>query len=323
MQPTIICTAPVPGMVCLNGRFAGEASAERPLFAPVSPSGPLYIEYRPLEGEGVGLARRLVLSGGAPLAGALEDAAGLWCVAWPGGALEVELGLSARAAEHFTLEGRPCALLRGDKTSLALGGLELHLPRGAGLPRLERGDGVALLRGEVAGGGQYLAALSPDLSAPLGLLTARVIEPMDGGLFSAFVDLGDSVGHGRLEQWLADGRGLSRVSSQSAWSRGGPRWPQTGEATAIAAVEAMLAGLPDEAEGYLSPALATRRPLAAVGQACDLCVPMKYALPDARPCVGLLEAVNDHLAAVRPLYYRVEPSGGGQGPWQVSALSLE
>ena len=51
MQPTIICTAPTEGMICLNGRFAGEVSKERPLFAPVSPFGALYIEYRPLTAE--------------------------------------------------------------------------------------------------------------------------------------------------------------------------------------------------------------------------------------------------------------------------------
>ena len=41
----------------------------------------------------------------------------------------------------------------------------------------------------------------------------------------------------------------------------------------IAAVEAMLAGLPGEAEGYLSPALAQGRPLDAITEVCALCGP--------------------------------------------------
>ena len=90
MQPTIICTAPVPGMIFLNGRFAGEAAGERPLFAPVAPSGAVYLEYRPLSGGGGGMARRMVFAGGAPLAESLEEAEGLACISWPGGALEVE-----------------------------------------------------------------------------------------------------------------------------------------------------------------------------------------------------------------------------------------
>lgn len=91
----------------------------------------------------------------------------------------------------------------------------------------------------------------------------------------------------------------------------------------IAAVEAALAGLPAEAEGYLSPALAVEQPLSAIKETCDLCVAMKYGVPDARPCVGLLRAENAHLATVRPLYYRAEPAGGRQGPWQITAVSLE
>ena len=323
MQPTIICTAPTVGMIYLNGRFAGEASRERPLSAPVAPSGALYLEYRPLEGGDGGLARRVVFSGGAPLAEGLEDAVGLSCVAWPGGALEVELTAPRREVERFLLEGLPCAMNRGESTELTLNGAPIPLPRGAGIPRLLRLNGAAALLGDVEGGGQYLAALAPDLSAQTGWVTADAIEPADGGLFNAFSDLGDRVGHGRLEQWLVDGNGLSCVSSESAWSRGGPRWPTDAEGAMIAAVEAALAGLPDEAVGYLSPALSEAKPLAAVGEISDLCVPMKYGLPDARPCVGLLRAVNDHLAAVRPLYYRAEHAGGCQGPWQITAVSLE
>ena len=35
MQPTIIIHVPGAGMIYLNGRFAGEATPQRPLFAPV------------------------------------------------------------------------------------------------------------------------------------------------------------------------------------------------------------------------------------------------------------------------------------------------
>lgn len=74
---------------------------------------------------------------------------------------------------------------------------------------------------------------------------------------------------------------------------------------------------------HLSPALAAAAPLSAIEAGCDLCVPMKYGVPETRVCVGLLRAENAHLATVRPLYYRAEPSGGRQGPWQITALSLK
>ena len=323
MQPTIICTAPVPGMIFLNGRFAGEAAGERPLFAPVAPSGALYLEYRPLSGGGGGMARRMVFAGGAPLAESLEEAEGLACISWPGGALEVEFTAPKASVERFLLDGLPCSLRRGEAATLTLNGVDVDLPRGAALPELLRLPGAAALMGAIEGGGQYLAALTPDLSAQTGLLIADGIEPSDGGLFNAVVSLGDTVGHGRLEQWLTDGSGLTLVSSENTWAQGAPHWPDTAEATMIAAVEAALAGLPAEAEGYLSPALAAGKPLSAIGEACQLCVPMRYGPPDARPCVGLLKAVNAHLATVRPLYYRAAPSGGRQGPWQIEGLWME
>lgn len=322
MQPTIICSVPAAGMIYLNGRFAGEAAPQRPLFAPVCPVGALYVEYRPLEGDGEALARRLVLSGGIPLAESLADVDGLTCVAWPGGALELELSPVRRTVERFLLEGLPCAITRGPSTELTLNGVPVALPEGAGLPTLMRLDGAAALLGGTEGGGQYLAALAPDLSAQTGLMTADSIEPTDGGLFSAFADLGDSVGHGRLEQWLADGDGLRCVSAESAWSAGGPRWPETAEGAMIAAVEAALAGMDAEADGYLTPTLAEKRPLANVAEACDLCVPMKYPAPDPRPCVGLVKRINDHLATVRPLHYRAEATGGMQGRWLIGELGM-
>ena len=323
MQPTIICLVPAAGMIYLNGRFAGESAPQRPLFAPVCPSGALYVEYRPLEGDFDGLARRLVLSGGAPLAQSLADAGGLHCVAWPGGALELALAPDRHTVEHFLLEGLPCALTRGQETALSLNGVPVSLPEGAGLPTLLRLDGAAALLGDTVGGGRYLAALSADLSRQTGLLTADAIEPTDRGLFSAFAALGDTVGHARLEQWLVDGDGLDCVSCESAWAGGGPRWPDTAEGAMIAAVEAALAGLPGEAEGYLSPALAEKRPLANVAEACDLCVPMKYPAPDPRPCVGLVKQLNPHLATVRPLYYRAEPTGSPQGRWMIGEINSD
>lgn len=309
-------------MVCVNGRFAGEAGPGQPLALPVAPGGALYLEYKPLTGAGMALARRLVLSGGTPLAESLAEASGLSCVVWPGGALEIEFSPVVSAVASFLLEGLPAEIVRGEATELRLPGLRTELPEGAQVPRLIRLPGAAALLGGIEGGGQYLLSLSEDLTEATGLIAADVLEPMDGGLFSAMVSLGDSVGHGRLEQWLVDGGGPKRVSSQSAWSEGFPRWPQTAGATMIAAVEAMLAGLPEEAAGYLSPALAAGRPLDAVAEACDLCVPMKYALPDARPCVGLLRTENAHLAVVRPLYFRAEAVGGPQGPWQIQSVRL-
>ena len=323
MQPTIICTAPTPGMLYINGRFAGELSPDVPLCAPVSPQGPVYLEYRPLTGDEPPITRKCVFSGGQPMPESLAEAEGLSCVEWPGGALEIEFFPLERSEEEFLLDGVACRMIRGRDTRLRIGGTEVALPEGARAPRLERRGEAALLTGEIEGGGQYLAALAPGLSGEAGTLIADRIDGIGNGGINALISLGDSVGHGRLEQWVLEGGMLRRVSSESVWMEGGPRWPQTPDAAMRAAVEAVLAGLPGEADGYLTPALAAAAPLADVAEICDVCVPMKFPLPDGHPCVGLLRAENGHLARVRPLYYRAVRTGGLQGPWQIEAVSTE
>ena len=322
MQPTIRITAPEPGLVHINGQFAGETGPDRPLCFPLSPYGPAYLTYLPLTGDGEPLARKLVFSGGALLPESVATAEGLACVAWPGGLLEVELTPARREVTCFALGGRPCLLTRGEDATLAFGALTLSLPTGATRPRLDSSRGVPVLLGELAGGGEYLIALSPGLDACLGQLTARRLIP-EGEGFAALVPEGDSVGHGRREQWRVSSAGLECLSAAPVWIDGAPRWPQTPEATAVAAMEAAFAGRWEEARGYLSPALIASDPLSALAEAGDLCLPMRGSAVEGRPCVGLLRVENDHLARVRPLYYRAVPGIGPQGPWQLEALEME
>jgi hypothetical protein len=39
--------------------------------------------------------------------------------------------------------------------------------------------------------------------------------------------------------------------------------------------------------------------------------------------VALVKAENAHLATVRPLYYRAEPTGGTQGKWTILEMRNE
>ena len=107
-------------MVCVNGRFAGEAGPGQPLALPVAPGGALYLEYKPLTGAGMALARRLVLSGGTPLPESLSEASGLSCVVWPGGALEIEFSPVVSAVASFLLEGLPAEVVMDLATDMFL-----------------------------------------------------------------------------------------------------------------------------------------------------------------------------------------------------------
>ena len=322
MQPTLVLSAPHPGMVYIDGRFAGEVSDEHPLLRPVGVQGPVYLEYRPLSNACRAMARRLVFSGGAPMAESAAAAENLNIVLWPGGAVEIEFsprqerGSSLRASlagHSFLLDAdmRLCC----DGRALAV------LPEGAQLPELRTAEGGAMLTGRCEGG-FYLLTTDGEFQRQTGFLRARNLDFEADGRIRAVATPPDLVGHATLETWRLTPEGLLPVASEPAWAHGAPRWPRTPGETARAAVEAALSGLDAEAEGYLAPALRARAPLRNLRERCDLCVEMKYAPPQARPCVGLLTLEGENLAQVRPLYFRATPSGGPQGPYQIEELEL-
>lgn len=322
MQPTLVLSASHPGILYLNGRFAGELSQERPLLRPVGAQGAVYLDYRPLSNACAPMARRLVFSGGAPMAESAGEAENLSIVLWPGGAVEIELSPPSSAAQphHMQLAGH--SLLLSEDMRLCCDGRTLAtLPAGAELPELRKGQSGAALTGRCADG-RYLLTVDADFRVQTGFLQAQQLEFESDGRIRAVAAPPDLVGHATLETWRLTPDGLMLISSEPAWADGAPRWPQTPQDTARAAVEALLAGLDAEADSYLAPALRVRAPLDGLRDACDLCVEMKYAPPQARPCVGLLRLEGENLARVRPLYYHAVPSGGPQGPYQIDALEL-
>lgn len=323
MQPTLILSAPHPGILYINGRFAGEVSGECPLLRPVGAQGPAYLDYRPLSNACGPMARRLVFSGGAPMAESAAAAENLNIVCWSGGAVEIEFMPPAAVAQprRFHLAGHSFLLdadLRLSCDGHALGAL----PEGAELPELRPMPTGAALTGR-CDGGHYLLTADENFSVQTGFLKARQLDFEADGRIRAVAASADLVGHATLETWRLTPEGLMLASSEPAWANGAPRWPRTGDETARAAVEAALAGLDAEAESYLTPGLRARSPLRAIADACDLCVEMKYAPPGARPCVGLFSLEAENFARVRPLYYRAVPSGGPQGPYQIDLLETE
>ena len=322
MQPTLILRAPQPGLIYINGRFAGETGPDDPLFRPISPRGAVYLEYRPRTSAHPSMARKLVLSGGEPMLGSVEDAEGVDIVLWPGGEIEMELTPPSRPGEprRFQAAGRGFSLESGHL--LCEGRALAALPPGAGLPEFRSLPGGAAFTGKCEGG-QYLLTTDPEFRVQTGFLRAHRIEIGTDGLIRAVTEQSDLVGHGTLEIWRHAPEGLTLLSSESAWTDGSPRWPKTAAETARAAVEAALAGLDGEAEGYLSESLRERAPLRGIRERCDLCVEMRYAPPDPRPCVGLLTLLGESMARVRPLYYRASPTGGLQGPYRIEELEFE
>ena len=127
MQPVLLITSTVPGLLWVNGRPAGELNGDSPVVRPISPQGPVYLQHFPTQGGCLPLTRRLTFSAGKLLPASLDGAQGLWAVAWPGGAVEVELtpqALTESAEAAFSPLSLAGAVQQEDGTVRALEPLE-------------------------------------------------------------------------------------------------------------------------------------------------------------------------------------------------------
>ena len=317
MQPTLVITAPIPGMVYINGHFAGETSAERPLFAPVAPFGPVYLEYRPLEEGWLSLARRLVMSGGRPMSDSLPDS--LFAVLWPEGITEIEFSpgrILSEAVECFSLASIPCRMYGGQNPVLEAGACVCALPENACRPELLTADHCLALTGRTDCD-EYLLTLSADASMQTGFLRADRFDYDSDGTLHAVTRENDITGHATLERWQLTESGPQLISSERIWEDGIPRRPSSAEEAALAAVEAALKNDLPAAESFLSPAVRGRLALTHLTELGSACMPMKYALPGSINCIAMLSIEGDRCASVRPLYYHADLLNG---EWLITDL---
>lgn len=323
MQPTLVVSAIHPGILYINGHFAGELCSDAPLIRPVGSRGALYLDYRPFSSAHLPLTRKLVFSGGSPMPGSVEDAESLNVILWPGNIAEIEISPQCvhPSRQHFHLNGHDFTL-DGETLHLICDGRRLAtLPEGADVPEMHPLPSGIVLTGRCTGG-KYLLSTDSDFRNQTGFLMANQLDIESAGHIRAVISSSDLAGHAMLENWQLSPEGLMLISSEPAWVNGTPRHPKTPEETARAAVEAALFGLNDEAERYLSPSLRSRIPLADIRDKCDLCVEMKYASIHARPCVGLLQLEGARLGRVTPLYFRFSPSSNSQIPYLIEAFEF-
>lgn len=323
MQPVVVLSCRTPGILYLNGRFAGECAAEAPLILPVRPQGSLYLEHRPLARGFAGQAHRVAFTNSVLIAQSVPE--GLYAVKWPGYIAELELTpvpFLRAESEFSSMDGLPVAILRKEETSLRIAGQEIVLPNGANLPdtHIALGENSCFL-GPV-GQMRYLACFAGDTFTPMGTVIADDIE-IENDKIRALTRLVDTVDHARIEIWEEQDGNLVLADAEYAWAGGTPSWPKSAEETARAALEAGILGLYEEAEGYLAPRLRGQSLIANLVTGFDTCVPLKYALPDSRRATGLLRRESDRCAVVEPVFYEVSPMGGPQGAWALEALTRE
>ena len=319
MQPTLVITAPVEGMVFINGRFAGESRQDAPLFAPVAPFGPVWLEFRPLVPGYMPSARKLVFSSGEPIPESVSD--DLFVILWPGGIAEIEVSprrIPDMQLEETALEGLPLRIFRGSTARLETGGVSFDLPQDAQITQLQRAAGAALLMG-TAQDGQFLIAFSSDLSRQTGFLTADFIEFQFPETIRAIEYSGDTAGHAVQSYWRLNSAGIHRISSEPIWQNGIPNRPASAEEAARAAVEASLLERFDEAESYFVPGARPALPLEEIPRLGSLCLSMKYGFPGSASAVALLSLETENLARALPLYYSATMFGD---EWRLTDLRV-
>jgi hypothetical protein len=296
VQPVLCIGCGIEGLVYINGRLAGETGPQTPLSVPVTPGGCVYLEYRPLLPGYLPLCRRLTLGGD------MEAGEGLYVLVWPSGVIEVEV--SPEKQENRDAQR------------------ELALPDYALEPEeIRRGESI-LCVGNCRDGGRYLAAFD---TWGRCALEARGDESYftQSGDMRLFRRENDVVGHACLLTYREENGALALAERENMWAPGGPVWPDSPEKTALAAVEAAMLGLWDEAEGYflMEKWSACRKTLKDCC-AYECAAPMRFPMPDGRSAIALCRATGERCGEVRAMYYHAVPGGGPQGMWQLDRIGI-
>ena len=326
MQPVLVVSSPVDGMVCINGRMAGAVERGHTLCAPVSPECVLFVEFKPLGLGYLPLTLRIPFSKGVPVMPAPDVR--VYAALWPGRVTELEMHpermsappqlLWRRGGLVFSYVDAHAPLLRCD----AAEGTFFHtLPCGALPPVPEALSGALLLRGEMREGGQYALILSEDGARAGARLEGKNISTSEDGMSVRVLrECGDTAGHAFWETWAQIEGSWQKVQAEPMWAGGMPHRPQTPEQTALAAVEAAQLGMRGDAASYFAPSALPDGLLERLAS-YDGCTALRFALPDGRDAVGVTRLEGGVLRVI-PVYFRALP-GGVSGAWQLEALEID
>ena len=307
MQPTAVITSPAVGLVYINGRLAGETAPESPLIIPITPNGTVYIELIPFGRIFRPCAYRLPVKNGVPNTENTDNSMTL--MLYPNGVIETSLRppKAFTADSEFTVtDGIPITLQHGEASLLKAGNSSAALPGGASLPDSHMTlNGNELFLGNIPGG-KYLAVFDKDTLIPKGSITADSISTENSTVHTETA-LNDTAGHIRIDEYSIYTDGIGLISSQIHLPS--PKHPTNAEEAAMAAMEALLLGLSEEARQY------TAGSIAAITEGIDAVIPLKYAVPTTLPAIGLVRRLSEHCASVEPLYYKAKLSEDGK--WKI------
>ncbi len=330
MQPMIMLTSAVEGIVSVNGSFWGEARPDAPLFRPVGPYGAIYLVFQPLMPGYLSMARRFAFSAGRPVPASFDGLRGVSAIAWPFGVTEVELSPDRvyPAVPEETLltgSGRTLRLMaRGERTTLSLEAagrpLTIALPEGAQEPTLAEGDGLLYVSGAREGGGRFVIALDAETGKECLRAVGDEIAFLGGGRIAVSEGVGDLAGHLRRTIWRNAGERFEPEAPELISNPSGEFRATTPASCARAALECMQLGLADASIAYFDNGAQMDESARQVALSTGSTAQLRFAPPDGRRAVAAVRPLRPALAEAVPVYYEAVLRNG---EWKLTEMTAD
>jgi hypothetical protein len=319
------------GVLLLNGAMWGELCDHSPVLSvPLSIEGRFCLTFLPYEPGFLPTTAVLSVQGGqfkTPHRAALEY------LVWPGGIVELSLHpCRALLPQELVMPQSIAQRYLGDTTATLYYDGEMHLA-------IERmGDDALLLHHtlccvpndpvvEFRHIGENPSVLLSD--SPTGyMLCAReqrgeytvLFEGygsfrINGGSIETIIDTGDVVGHQIRSTYFS-----GSVSTETGFFTHSPVWPQTGEDTARALIQALALHNTGEASLYLSPQLSSEFTIEEIQgffQGSLTCRQPLFQIAPGEICIGV---VNEDATRGRLFAFDVLPIANEYGPFKIDNI---
>ncbi len=327
MQPVLMITSAVEGIVYINGAFVGEVRPDAPLFRPIGAYGSVYVEHRPLKRGYLPMAALIAFSAGRPVTASFEASDGVRGIIWPFDVTEAELSprkivetppeTKQSSGAGLTFRYTSFGDARYIEIETPTGAREFPLPDSANPPALAKQDDKLFISGDTQTGERYLLALNESASEELLRITANEIEFLGSGKIRATEDIGGTLGRSRSTVFAySNGEYIAETSEIS--SNGEARF-LTPVDCALAAIECFQLGDESTLSDLFAPDNEMPPETKAALADTTAAVKLRFTPPNGRSAVGALKLINPSLAEAVCVYYRAEMLSGA---WRLVELAL-
>ncbi|MGI6168235.1 MAG: hypothetical protein ACOYI4_00775 [Christensenellales bacterium] len=319
------------GVLLLNGTMWGELCDHSPVLSiPLSIEGRFCLTFLPYEPGFLPTTSVLSLSGGqlkTPHRSALEY------LSWPGGIIELSLHPHrALLPKELVMPQSVAQRYLGDQTATLYYDGDMHLaiermgddtlllhhtlsaiPQSPVIEFRHVGENPAVLLSDPASG--YMLCAREQRGEYTLLFEAHGSFQITGNSIEATTDLGDVVGHQIRSSYFS-----GSSTTETGFFTRSPAWPQTGQDTAKALIQALSLHNTKEAALYLSPQLAeefTIEEIQSFFQGFLTCRQPLFTTAPGEICVGV---INEQADQGRLFCFDMLPISNEYGPYKIDNI---